>query len=194
LRWAAIAANVRHMSDKMEQQDDGAAARAREAPLIGSRTLHRHTKDVLDRVERGESVVILRYGRPAAALVPIDEERAQAIVLASSPELDSDSAEVPDAAAEAAAEPFAVASAEIDSDEQDETWVIETLGMPLNAAETTVLATFADTQREIRSGVSELLGRLDRQERALAALARGHAGAGADAGPQAAKTGEPDLT
>src|SRR5438094_6314707 len=53
--------------------------------LIGSRTLQRQTKDVLDHIEQvGEPVVILRYGRPAAALVPIDEEEAKALLLASS--------------------------------------------------------------------------------------------------------------
>jgi prevent-host-death family protein len=55
--------------------------------LIGSRTLQRNTKEILDKVENdGEAVVILRHGRPAAALVPIDQERAEALVLATSPE------------------------------------------------------------------------------------------------------------
>jgi antitoxin (DNA-binding transcriptional repressor) of toxin-antitoxin stability system len=55
--------------------------------LIGSRTLHRNTKAVLDDIERtGEATVILRHNRPVAALVPIDQERAEALVLASSPE------------------------------------------------------------------------------------------------------------
>ena len=53
--------------------------------LIGSRTLQRRTKEVLDHVEQvGEPVVILRYGRPAAALVPIDEEQAKSLLLAAS--------------------------------------------------------------------------------------------------------------
>lgn len=184
------------MSDNIDPGEDGSAARAREAPLIGSRTLHRHTKDVLDRVERGESVVILRYGRPAAALVPIDEEQAQALVFASSPELRSGSSSTPDAEAEAAAEPFAIASAEVENDEQSERWVIEieTLDAPLIEVETTDLATLADTQREMRSGVSALLARLDQQALTIASLVRGHGAAGADASQQGEAGGDPGLT
>ena len=182
------------MSDNIDPGEDGSAARAREAPLIGSRTLHRHTKDVLDRVERGESVVILRYGRPTAALVPIDEEQAQALVFASSPELRSGSASMPDAEAEAAAEPFAIASAEVENDEQSERWVIETLDVPLIEVETTDLATLADTQREMRSGVSALLARLDQQALTIASLVRGRGAAGADASQQGEAGGDPSLT
>jgi prevent-host-death family protein len=169
------------MSDNDLEADDGEAKRAREARLIGSRTLHRHTKDVLDRVERGESVVILRYGRPAAALVPIDDERAQAIAFAGSPELRRESAEAPDAAAE----PFAVAFADVETDDQSEplvidvdgqpvTWVIEvaTSDDPVIELETMDFATLLDTQREMRSDVSGLLERIDRQARTLASLAR----------------------
>lgn len=163
------------MSDIFAQDDDGSATRAREDPLVGSRTLHRHTKDVLDRVERGESVVILRYGRPTAALVPINEEQAQAIVFANSPELKGNSGDTPDAAAEAAAEPFAIASAEVEDDEHGEHWVVEvaTFDGPLIEVETTDLATLANTQREMRSGVSALLARLDQQALMIASLVRG---------------------
>ncbi|MHB8533410.1 MAG: type II toxin-antitoxin system Phd/YefM family antitoxin [Solirubrobacteraceae bacterium] len=66
------------MSDSFEPMAD-------EATIIGSRTLQRDTKEILDRVQDGDSIVILRHGRPAAALVPIDEEQARAIVLAGSP-------------------------------------------------------------------------------------------------------------
>jgi len=54
--------------------------------LIGSRALQRNTRDVLDAVERGETQVIMRHGRPVAALVPIDEQEAQQLVLTTSPE------------------------------------------------------------------------------------------------------------
>jgi prevent-host-death family protein len=55
--------------------------------LIGSRTLQRNTKTILDDLERdGEPAVIVRHGRPVAALVPIDQEQAEALVLATSPE------------------------------------------------------------------------------------------------------------
>ena len=53
--------------------------------MIGSRALQRDTKDVMDRVENGESMVILRHGRPVAALVPIDREQAEVLALAGSP-------------------------------------------------------------------------------------------------------------
>ncbi len=54
--------------------------------LIGSRALQRNTREVLDAVERGETQVIMRHGRPVAALVPIDEQEAQQLVLTTSPE------------------------------------------------------------------------------------------------------------
>jgi prevent-host-death family protein len=186
------------MSDKIdrETEDDASLTRAREAPLIGSRTLHRHTKDVLDRVERGESVVILRYGQPTAALVPISEEQAQAMVFAGSPELMSDSDAAPDAAAEATAEPFAVASADVESDEPSELleFDIELSGTPLTQVVTTDLAILADTQRQIRSGVSDVLARLDQQARALAALARGQEAAGADTSQQSGAGDDVGIT
>lgn len=51
--------------------------------LIGSRTLQRKTKAVLDYIQKsGEPIVILRNGHPAAALVPIDEEEAKTMLLA----------------------------------------------------------------------------------------------------------------
>lgn len=69
------------MSDKAEKQSE-------DLSVIGSRTLQRETKDVLDRIQdSGEPVVIFRHGRPAAALVPIDETQARALALASSPEI-----------------------------------------------------------------------------------------------------------
>ena len=71
------------MSDMSDNQAGGVASPI--SSLIGSRTLQRQTKDVLDHIEQvGEPVVILRYGRPAAALVPIDEEEAKKLLLASS--------------------------------------------------------------------------------------------------------------
>ncbi|HEV2975708.1 MAG TPA: type II toxin-antitoxin system Phd/YefM family antitoxin [Solirubrobacteraceae bacterium] len=82
--------------------------------LIGSRTLHRKTKDVLDHVEHGGGpVVILRHGRPAAAIMPIDEELAKTLVLASS------LMEEPRTSLGAPAErqPFAVAEREIGTEE-----------------------------------------------------------------------------
>ena len=39
---------------------------------VGTKELRRHLSDVLDRVQRGEKVVVRRRGRPAAALVPLD--------------------------------------------------------------------------------------------------------------------------
>jgi prevent-host-death family protein len=99
------------MSDKLGEQAEGMS-------LIGSRTLHRNTKDVLDHVQHaGESVVILRRGRPAAVLAPIDEEHAKAVVLASSPQLQE--SRVARAAEEGSeSQPFAVAEREITGEEE----------------------------------------------------------------------------
>ena len=94
------------MSDNVREQTSAATT-------IGSRTLHRQTKEILDRVEQtGEPVVILRYGRPAAALVPIDEEHAKTLVLASAPELRERRA-TQAAASGTASTPFAVAEREL---------------------------------------------------------------------------------
>jgi antitoxin (DNA-binding transcriptional repressor) of toxin-antitoxin stability system len=55
--------------------------------LIGSRVLQRDMRSILDAIEEhGETVVVLRHGRPVAALVPIDDEQAEALVLGSSRE------------------------------------------------------------------------------------------------------------
>jgi prevent-host-death family protein len=78
--------------------------------LIGSRTLQRNTKEILDDIERdGEPVVILRHGQPVAALIPVDQEHAEALVLATSPEFserprvrESSDEQVDDASATAA--------------------------------------------------------------------------------------------
>jgi len=89
--------------------------------LIGSRTLHRNTKDILDHLQQtGEPVVVMRYGRPAAALVPIDEQEATTLLLASSPALRerrAARAEFPDSESI----PFAVAGREIDDTPSAET-------------------------------------------------------------------------
>jgi prevent-host-death family protein len=39
---------------------------------VGTKELRKHLSDVLDRVARGEKIVVRRRGRPAAALVPLD--------------------------------------------------------------------------------------------------------------------------
>jgi prevent-host-death family protein len=38
---------------------------------VGARELRKHLSEVLDRVARGERIVVHRRGRPAAALVPL---------------------------------------------------------------------------------------------------------------------------
>lgn len=39
---------------------------------VGTKELRKHLSDVLDRVARGEKVIVHRRGRAAAALVPLD--------------------------------------------------------------------------------------------------------------------------
>ena len=43
---------------------------------VGSYEAKTHLPALLDRVERGESVIITRRGRPAARLVPIEDKKA----------------------------------------------------------------------------------------------------------------------
>lgn len=55
-------------------------------PIIGIRALQRETREIFDELERdGEPVVITHHGRPVAALIPIDREQAEALVLAAAP-------------------------------------------------------------------------------------------------------------
>lgn len=97
------------MSDTNELVSHG------ESAVIGSRTLHRNTKEVLDRVQAGDSLLILRHGRPAAALVPVDEARARTIALAGSPLIRGLMAEPLTADIEST-EPFAVAAREVEEE------------------------------------------------------------------------------
>ena len=50
---------------------------------VGTKELRKHLSDVLDRVARGEKIVVRRRGRPAAALVPLDKrsERLPSLAL-----------------------------------------------------------------------------------------------------------------
>lgn len=57
-------------------------------PAIGIRDLLRDAKTVFERIEKDqEPVLITRRGRPFAALVPVDPENAEALILSSAPEL-----------------------------------------------------------------------------------------------------------
>jgi prevent-host-death family protein len=86
-------------------------ARKKDLAVIGSRTLQREAKDVLDRIEKtGEPVVVLRHGTPVAALVPVDEERAKEIALATAVRLRRQTSESDDEDREP--KPFAVAQGE----------------------------------------------------------------------------------
>lgn len=39
---------------------------------VGTKELRKHLSEVLDRVARGERILVHRRGRPAAALVPLE--------------------------------------------------------------------------------------------------------------------------
>ena len=41
---------------------------------VGTKDLRKHLSEILDRVERGERVRVLRRGKPAAALTPITRQ------------------------------------------------------------------------------------------------------------------------
>jgi prevent-host-death family protein len=56
-------------------------------PVIGIRELSRDTSRVIKDFERtGEPVVVTREGRPIGALVPVDQEQFEDLVLATAPE------------------------------------------------------------------------------------------------------------
>ena len=98
---------------------DNGVKRTMPTNLVGSRALQRDAKEVLDRVQHGgESIVIVRHGLPAAALVPIDQEHAEALVLASSPEMRR-RRQLRESAPERTTRPFAVAEREIGADEPE---------------------------------------------------------------------------
>jgi prevent-host-death family protein len=40
---------------------------------VGMKELRKHLSEVLDRVARGETILVHRRGRPAAALVPLED-------------------------------------------------------------------------------------------------------------------------
>jgi prevent-host-death family protein len=46
---------------------------------VGAYEAKTHLAELLDRVERGDTVVITRHGRPVARLVPIEDTRQQDI-------------------------------------------------------------------------------------------------------------------
>ncbi|MGQ0650726.1 MAG: type II toxin-antitoxin system Phd/YefM family antitoxin [Betaproteobacteria bacterium] len=50
---------------------------------VGTKELRKHLSDVLDRVARGERILVRRRGRPAAALVPLGERTGRLPSLAS---------------------------------------------------------------------------------------------------------------
>lgn len=54
---------------------------------VSARDLGRRTADVLDEVERtGRPALVIRNGRPVAALVPVDEADLEDFILATAPE------------------------------------------------------------------------------------------------------------
>lgn len=56
-------------------------------PTVNARDLARRTADILDDVEKtGRPALVVRNGRPVAALVAIDEAELEDFVLASAPE------------------------------------------------------------------------------------------------------------
>ena len=106
------------MSDTGEDLSDARRRRRQGSTLIGSRTLQREAKTILDRVEHGgESMVILRNGRAAAALVPVDQERAEAIVLGGSPRFERNRKRR-ESATVRTERPFAVLEETVDGDDE----------------------------------------------------------------------------
>lgn len=55
--------------------------------LIGVRDLARRTREVIEQVERsGEIALVTKHGRPSVAIVPIDAERIEDLLLANAAE------------------------------------------------------------------------------------------------------------
>ena len=46
---------------------------------VGAYAAKTHLPQLLDRVARGESLIITRHGRPVANLVPVDTDRKRAL-------------------------------------------------------------------------------------------------------------------
>ena len=99
------------MSDK---EDDVA--------VISVRALVRDAAAVFEGMERErEPVLITRRGRPVAALVPVDPEQAEAMILSSAPELIESGRKAENARAEGRTTPLEVALRDLDAEEATRT-------------------------------------------------------------------------
>jgi prevent-host-death family protein len=85
-------------------------------PAVSVRTLLRDASTVFENMERdGEPVLITRRGRPVAALVPVDPEQADALILSAAPEMIESRRQAENARAEGRSTPLAEARRRLDA-------------------------------------------------------------------------------
>ena len=90
--------------------------------VISVRALLRDAAAVFEGMERDrEPVLITRRGRPVAALVPVDSEQAEAMILSSAPELIESRRRAENARAEGRTTPLEVALRDLDAEEAEDT-------------------------------------------------------------------------
>lgn len=100
------------MSDKCQTQEVSLVA------TVTMRELVRDSKRVFDDLEaEGVPIVVTRNGRPFAALMPIDQEQAEALLIASTPEIIDTQRKAEQVIAAGAAKPLSEALEEVDSDQ-----------------------------------------------------------------------------
>jgi prevent-host-death family protein len=62
-------------------------------PVVGIREFSRTLSEVIARVEKGETVLLTRHGKPTAAILPIQGDRLEALTLAAAPKFVMEAAE-----------------------------------------------------------------------------------------------------
>jgi prevent-host-death family protein len=85
-------------------------------PAVSVRTLLRDASAVFESLEQdGEPILITRRGRPVAALVPVDPEQADAIILSAAPAMIESRRQAENARAEGRTTPLAEAMKRLDA-------------------------------------------------------------------------------
>jgi prevent-host-death family protein len=82
--------------------------------VIGVRELSRQTREVVDRLEaNGQPTIITKQGQPVAALIAVDDDRLQDLVLAAAPEFAESAREADEALAAGRTRPMGEILAEM---------------------------------------------------------------------------------
>jgi prevent-host-death family protein len=90
-------------------------------PAVGMRELSRETRKVVEQLESdGEPILIVRHGKPVAALVAVDGERVDELLLASAPQFVQERREADSALTEGRTRPMSEVLAEMEAAEGSE--------------------------------------------------------------------------